>query len=83
MKSGERSHAFAAAKRAARMPIRRADQKVHLAMWLHEGGEAADAHRIFQDALKIGLPSLAAQMRVPAPELVQMSRTLARAAGAG
>jgi len=77
VKSGQRDTAAAAAKRAARMPVKRADQNYQLAAWLlFEFHDARTAYPLFQRAKSAGLASLAAATGVSVADLEVMDQLL-------
>jgi hypothetical protein len=83
VRSGKGQVAAAAARRAGRMPVKRAVQNVQLALWIGEAGDAKTAYALFQRGKADGLSSIAAEMGLTVADLNQTERALARAAGAG
>jgi tetratricopeptide (TPR) repeat protein len=79
LKAGQREAAATAARRAARMPVKRGDQNCQLAAWLFQFGDPKAADALFQRAKAAGLASVAAAMGVTLEDLNQMDRLLCAA----
>jgi hypothetical protein len=82
-KSGQAQAVLAAARRAARMPVKRAEQNIQIAVGLAQAGDAKTAYMLFQRGKAAGLSSVAVAMGVTVNDLTQMERVLARAVGPG
>ncbi|MGH9823545.1 MAG: hypothetical protein ACREDR_09870 [Blastocatellia bacterium] len=75
-KQGDRVLWLRAIRRAAVMPIKRADQKVHIAWWLHEANEDLAAYLLFSQGIEGGRSTVATEMGLPEAELIQMEHLL-------
>ena len=82
-KAGQHGAATAAANRAARMPVKRPEQNVQLAVAVSKGGDMVTAYSLFKRAESAGLGSVAQAMGVSMSDLNQMGTFLARAAAGG
>lgn len=82
-KSGQHGAATAAANRAAKMPVKRPEQNVQLAVAVSKAGDMVTAYSLFKRAESAGLGSVAQAMGVSMSDLNQMGTFLARAAAGG
>jgi hypothetical protein len=76
VKANRLQAAASAAKRAGRMPIKRAEQNIQIALWLMEAGDAQTAYVLFQRGKAAGLATVAGAMGVTVADLMQMEQTL-------
>lgn len=65
-----------AARRAARLPIRRPDQKIQIAYWLHEAREEVLAYKLYLEGMEAGASTLATVLGISEADLEQMGRIL-------
>jgi hypothetical protein len=64
-------------RRAARMPIKRPEQKIQIAYWLHEAREPVLAYKLYVEAMvEVGAPMVATAVGVNVSDLVQMGEML-------
>ncbi|HXU37669.1 MAG TPA: hypothetical protein VN937_15010 [Blastocatellia bacterium] len=76
-KQRDRAGWLNAVKRAARMPIKRPEQKIQIAYWLHQAGESGLAFKLYQQGMEAGASTVAIAMGVSEADLIQMGEELA------
>jgi hypothetical protein len=82
-KAGQARAAVTAARRAARLPVKRAEQNIQIAVGLSQGRDAKMALMLFQRGKAGGLSAAAAAMGVTVNDLNQMERVLVHAVSVG
>lgn len=77
-KGNDRDAWLNAIRRAARMPIKRPEQKIQIAYWLHQAREFALAYQVYRDGIEAGAPKVASALGLTTRDLEQMGETLRR-----
>lgn len=75
-KGHDRNAWLGAVRRAARMPIRRPEQKIQIAYWLHEAREFVLAYAIYLKRIEAGAPTVASALGLSTTDLAQMGKAL-------
>lgn len=76
-KRGDRDAWLNVVRRAIRMPIKRPEQKIQIAYWLHEAKESALAYKLYLEAMEAaGAPIVATALGVSVAELLQIGKVL-------